>query len=73
MLWLDATSELTLYNSLRMLACAVLAVEELNRLTDRQMLDYIYQSLSRYDNTQWLLIFDNYDEPDEFDIKHYYP
>lgn len=37
------------------------------------MLIHVRRWLSDAKNTQWLLVFDNYDDPDQFDIKQYYP
>ncbi|KAJ5611784.1 hypothetical protein N7528_008889 [Penicillium herquei] len=69
-LWLNAASETALKDSFRSIASLIF---------DRQLLDSedivrrIHQWLSRSDNTRWLLLFDNYDEPDQFKIHDYYP
>jgi hypothetical protein len=36
---------------------------------------YIHVSnwLSKHDNVRWLLIFDNYDDPDQYELHKYYP
>lgn len=71
--WLNATSSLTLHADLRLVMGRLLPVYEIERLNDEQVLARFLEWLSRSGNTRWLLIFDNYDEPDEFDIAKYCP
>lgn len=72
-LWLNATSESTVYSSLRSVAAVLVRTVELTTWDNEQVLAYILEWLSRPDNTRWLLIFDNHDDPDLFDIDHFCP
>ena len=72
--WLNASSKATLQGSIRSIA------ERVRILTaggsspdDDQACTQISAWLSEPDNTRWLLIFDNYDEPEKYDIKQYFP
>lgn len=38
-----------------------------------QAVVHVHQWLSDTKNTRWLLIFDNYDDPGQFQIKNFYP
>jgi len=69
--WLNANNETTLQNSIRASAMRIFPPETIGRLEDYQVWVYISNWLSKPDNTQWLLIFDNYDEPDQYRIEEY--
>ena len=71
--WLNATSQLTLHADLRLLAGRILPAREVERLTEEQVLARVHEWLSNPSNTQWLVIFDNHDEPDQFSISKYCP
>jgi NB-ARC domain len=71
--WLNAASEATLKDSFRTIAKLVFDVQEPEVLEGEQILIQIRGWLSDKKNTQWLLIFDNYDDPDQFKIETYYP
>ena len=71
--WLNATSEATLKDSFRELAELIFDVQEPGVLEGEQSLVHTRRWLSDTINTQWLLIFDNYDDPDQFNIDKYYP
>lgn len=71
--WLNATSEATLKASYQSVTQLVLSAEELGSLNEQQALVRAHQWLSDTRNTRWLLIFDNYDTPDEFSLRSYYP
>lgn len=71
--WLNATSELTLRASCRLLAGRLIHAQDLENLNDDQILLRIHEWLSDTRNTRWLLIFDNYDEPEQFNISKYCP
>ena len=70
--WLNASSKTALLTSLRRLACNILPVTG-GRLDDDIMVVQISIWLSNLENLRWLLIFDNYDDPHEFDIREYFP
>lgn len=72
-LWLKATTEATLKNSLLAVANRILPPETFSKLDDDQLLFRVSNWLSTPDNTRWLLIFDNHDEPDQYRITQYYP
>lgn len=71
--WLNASTEARLNNSLRASATRILPPETVSKLDDNQLQIYVSNWLSNLENAQWLLIFDNHDEPTEYDIKKYYP
>jgi len=71
--WLNATSSKTLQASLHQLAQHILPPDELKHCDDNQLIVHVSRWLSETDNTRWLLIFDNYDEPDQYQITKYYP
>ena len=71
--WLNATSQLTLHASIRQVAQLLLQAADAGRLDDKQVLVRVLRWLSDRRNTQWLLIFDNYDEPDQYEMNDYCP
>lgn len=71
--WINATSELTVKGSLRSIAGRLLKVQELETLGDEQAVARALEWLQDVKNTQWLLILDNYDDPDQFSLTNYYP
>src|SRR5882757_6502088 len=71
--WLNSTSELALQGSFRKLAHRILAPETADQPDDNRLWIEISNWLCELDNSHWLLIFDNYDNPDEYDITQYYP
>lgn len=72
-LWLNATSDKTLKASFELVMRGILSAAELAQLSDEQIVARAHEWLSDPRNTQWLLIFDNYDEPDQFNINEYIP
>jgi hypothetical protein len=70
--WLNATSEITVKSSLKSIVQCFLEVHEYERLDDEQMLLRVRRWLSDLANRRWLLIFDNYDDSELFDIRQYY-
>ena len=71
--WLNATSESTLNSSLRDVANRILSPGTVSKLDDDQLRIQVSNWLSELDNTRWLLIFDNYDDPDQYNLTKYYP
>ena len=71
--WLSATSEIMLKASFRQFAERILQAEEYEKLDDKQILLRVRKWLSDTRNLPWLLILDNYDDPDYFKIGDYYP
>ena len=71
--WLNASSEVTITASLRSLAKQIIPAETVRKLKDDQLQLHASHWLSEQENMRWLLIFDNYDDPDQYDIKAYYP
>ena len=70
---MNATSDATLQTSLRNLSNRIFPLETFSKLNDDQMCIRVSNWLSEQENTKWLLIFDNYDDPDEYSIEKYYP
>jgi hypothetical protein len=71
--WVNATSESALRTSLRRLAPQILPGETVNQLDDDQLWAQISLWLSKLENSRWLLIFDNHDDPNQYQIEQYYP
>ncbi|KAJ5113958.1 hypothetical protein N7456_002492 [Penicillium angulare] len=71
--WLDAASEATLRRSLRSIAQLILDVQQPKVIEDEEIAIRTLGWLSHSKNTRWLLIFDNYDDPGQFEIEKYYP
>ncbi|KAK5080194.1 hypothetical protein LTR05_008761 [Lithohypha guttulata] len=73
-LWLNATSELTVTASFRTIAETLpSASSSVGKLDDDEVLRHAFRWLSDVRNTQWLLIYDNYDDPDQYKITEYIP
>jgi hypothetical protein len=71
--WFNSVSEAALKGSFRSIAGLIFDVEDPRVLEDREIVRRIHQWLCTPKNTEWLLIFDNYDDPDQFRIDQYYP
>jgi GTPase SAR1 family protein len=72
--WLNAKSEATLKDSFRKVAVeTVFDIQDPGVLDSEEILIHIRRWLSHQKNTQWLLIFDNCDEPEQYKIENYYP
>ncbi|KOS41254.1 hypothetical protein ACN38_g7863 [Penicillium nordicum] len=71
--WLNAVSEASLKDSFRLIASIIFDVEDPGMLEDKEIVRRVHQWLSTPKNTGWLLIFDNYDDPEQFRIDNYYP
>jgi hypothetical protein len=71
--WLSANTKVTLNNSLRAVANRILPPETVSKLDDDQVWVHVSNWLSKLDNTRWLLIFDNYDDLDQYEIAQYHP
>jgi hypothetical protein len=69
--WLNASSKTALLTSLRRLAREILP--EAGGQLDDMMLTQVSVWLSNLENRRWLLIFDNYDDLDQFNITEYFP
>lgn len=73
MLWFDASSEDAVKDSFRIMAEAVFDARELATSVGEQSIKHTSRWLSDKRNTRWLLIFDNYDDPDSYRLPQYYP
>lgn len=71
--WVNATTELTLKESFRTIIRQLLQLAGLEKLGNEQVVPRVLNWFADTRNTQWLLIFDNYDEPDQFAIDDYVP
>lgn len=72
-LWLNASSEDTLNNSLQSIANLFDSRYRRGMEDHHGIIKCVDRWLSHWKNDGWLLIFDGYDEPSEFDITRYYP
>lgn len=71
--WLNAVSDLTLKEGFRQIAQRLLKAEELEKLNSEQLITRVHQWLCDGQNMQWLLVLDNYDDPDQFAINEFIP
>jgi hypothetical protein len=71
--WLNATSIATLKEDFRSMAEIIFGIQDAEGLKDDQLVTEVRRWLSDQKNKQWLVIFDNYDDPDQFKIDQYYP
>jgi hypothetical protein len=62
--WLDASSEDAVKDSFRILAEAIFDVRDRTILANEQSIVH---------TKRWLLIFDNYDDPESYRVEQYYP
>lgn len=72
--WINASSMTTIQSSFRIIARRIGATGSKKDVDvdDDQILTNVLNWLSELDNSHWLLIFDNYDEPDRFAISNYF-
>lgn len=71
--WLNAASEAALKDSFQSVARLIFDIQDSGLLESKEMTGRVLQWLSDPVNTGWLLIFDNYDDPTQFDINDFYP
>lgn len=71
--WLNATTEISLIASFRSMASLLVKAQEFSKLDDEQIVLQCHKWLTDVRNKDWLLVFDNYDDPELFDISKYYP
>lgn len=71
--WLNATSEATIKASFRAIADLIYEVQDSAMLEGELSVIHMRRWLSDSINANWLLIFDNYDNPDGVNIELYYP
>lgn len=71
--WLNAVSEVTLKDSIRSIASLVFSLQDPEVLESNAIVGRVHRWLSDSRNTRWLLIFDNYDNPSQFEINDYFP
>jgi hypothetical protein len=72
-LWLNAASEAALKGSFRSIAHLIFNVQDPAVLEGEKSIERVHQWLANSGNTRWLLIFDNYDDPDDFRIDKFLP
>lgn len=71
--WLNAASEAALKDSFRSMASLIFDIQDHGHLKSEDIIGRVHQWLSDLTNSRWLLIFDNYDDPDLYEINVYYP
>lgn len=59
-------------DSFRSIASLIFEVEEPGVLEDKEIVRRAHQQLCTPENPRWSLIFDNYDDLDQFEIDRYY-
>ena len=71
--WLNATSNTTLQASFRAIADLIFENPNPAVLEGNQSVTHVNRWLSDRKNSRWLLIFDNYDETEDYKIKSHFP
>lgn len=71
--WLNAASEPVLKESFQLIAKIVFDAGCTSLLESEETVTRVHQWLSDRENTEWLLIFDNYDDPSQFNLETYIP
>jgi hypothetical protein len=71
--WIDASSEDTVKDSFRIMADIVFDMRDPEILNRERSTIHMNRWLSDKQNTRWLLIFDNHDDPESYTIEKYYP
>lgn len=71
--WLNASSEAAVKDSLRSIASLIFSVQDPKSLEGNAIIGHVHRWLSSSENTRWLLIFDNYDDPGQYEIDGYFP
>jgi hypothetical protein len=69
--WLNASSKITLQASLQSVAQVVGIYNK--EMSEETITTKILTWFSAHDNNCWLLIYDNYDDVEEYNITEYYP
>lgn len=72
-LWMNATSEATLKSSFESVAGSIFSGQVSRPLDESEIITRTLHWLCDPNNTKWLLIFDNYDDRDQFKLEKYYP
>lgn len=71
--WINATTETSLKSCFTQLANRIRSLDDSGRMEGTHDHGLVSNWLSQPGNDQWLLIFDNYDDPDQYDIREFYP
>lgn len=71
--WFNATTEQTMKASVRSVVGRVDSPRQTDDASDERNLTSMLDWLADVRNDKWLLVFDNYDEPNEMDIERYIP
>ena len=72
-LWLNATSEAQIRGSIRSMAASLIKSRNLSGYNDESLLNSFCHWLSRPENSRWLLVLDNYDDPGLYDLRKFLP
>ncbi|KAL4788755.1 P-loop containing nucleoside triphosphate hydrolase protein [Aspergillus venezuelensis] len=71
--WLNAESAATMTDSFLSIAKQIFKLQQPDKLKGEEAITHVCQWLSDPKNPWWLLILDNYDNPDAYKIEQYYP
>jgi hypothetical protein len=71
--WLNAASETALKDTFRSIASHIFSAQDSEALERSAIVGRVHRWLSDSRNTRRLLIFDNYDDPSQFEINDYFP
>ncbi|KAE8309804.1 hypothetical protein BDV41DRAFT_580211 [Aspergillus transmontanensis] len=72
-LWFNAATEISLKNSFATAAGLIFGSQASQSLEGNEAVRRTREWLSEPQNSKWLLIFDNYDNPSDFKLNSYYP
>jgi hypothetical protein len=70
--WINASSELTTREAFGRIATLLDQTSSIAMGDIDQKIKLVLEILERW-RTRWILVFDNYDAPGAFDVKHFFP
>ena len=70
--WINASSEITTRESLERISTVLGGTSPSGLVDSDQKIKHVLRTLERWE-TRWILVFDNYDSPELFDVRSFSP